>query len=324
MPGGLLDTVHEHLQKVSFQHPNVLVLGGGGIVGEAWMAGVLSGLNEASGFDARDCDHFVGTSAGSIVAAGLAGGVDPRTRLDALPEQPAGGPEPIESRSLFGGALRFGREASTNAFAPLAALALSATAMSGATVRRAALARVPVGGKSLSQLGTAIGQLDLEWDGRLLVTTVELETGRRVVFGRDSTELSVAAAVEASCAIPGVFRPVRTNGSSYVDGGAWSLTNLDVAPVERGTRVLCLNPTGSLGASASLRGAIGPFSRSVAAVEALALQRRGASVSTVGPSREAAQVMGSNFMDPSRRRATQEAGFAQGLRLAHDLARAAA
>src|SRR5690349_11741973 len=264
-----------------FDSPEVLVLGAGGILGEAWMGGLLAGLREASGFDPRTCDHFVGTSAGSIVAAALAGGVDPATRLEQLPEQPAGPVEADAPRSLLGGALRFGRDAGATAFAPLAALALRSTAMSGAAVRRAALARVPAGKRSLSGLGTAIADLHLDWDGRLLVVAVEVETGRRVVFGMPGeTHLSVPEAVEASCAIPGYFRPIRSGGHSYVDGGAWSLTNLDVAPVERGTHVLCLNPTGALGGTPSLRGAIGPLSRSAAAVEALALQRRGAHVTT--------------------------------------------
>src|SRR3954454_7756383 len=304
--------------------PEVLVLGAGGVLGEAWMGGLLAGLHEATGFDPRECQHFVGTSAGSIIAAGVAAGVDPASRLEQLPDQPPGPVESDGPRSLIGGALRFGREAGATAFAPLAALALRSTAMSGAAVRRAALARVPAGKRSLSGLGSAIAKLDLDWDGRLLVVAVEVESGRRVVFGMpDETRLSVPDAVEASCAIPGVFRPIRAGGRTFVDGGAWSLTNLDVAPVTRGTRVLCLNPTGSVGAAFGLRGAIGPLSRSVAAVEALALQRRGAKVTTLAPDAEATRAMGANFMDPSRRAAAQTAGYAQGLREGAALAVAA-
>src|SRR4051794_1513005 len=158
-----------------FEKPDVLVLGAGGILGEAWMGGLLAGVNEATGFDARDCEHFVGTSAGSIVAAALAGGVDPASRLEQLPEQPAGRVEEDTRRSLLGGALRFGRGAGATAFAPLAALALRSTAMSGAAVRRAALARVPSGRRSLSGLGGAIERLHVDWDGRLLVVAVEVE-----------------------------------------------------------------------------------------------------------------------------------------------------
>src|SRR3954469_3932242 len=305
-------------------YPDVLVLGAGGILGEAWMGGLLAGFHEATGWDPRDCEHFVGTSAGSIVAAALAGGVDPRTRLERLPAQPPVEPEPEASAGLIGGALRFTRGAGANAFAPLAALALRSTAMSGAAVRRAALGRVPAGKRSLAGLGSAIRQLGLDWDGRLLVVAVELESGRRIVFGTPGeTGVSVPAAVEASCSIPGVFRPVRSGGRTYVDGGAWSLTNLDVAPVSRGTRVLCLNPTGSLGSTPSLRGAIGQLSRSTATVEGLALQRRGAIVSTLAPDAEGAQAMGADFMDGRRRAATQQAGYAQGLRAARELAAAA-
>ena len=58
--------------------PDVLVLGGGGVLGEAWMMGVLAGIEDATGFDLRECESFVGTSAGSIVAAHLVAGRSPR------------------------------------------------------------------------------------------------------------------------------------------------------------------------------------------------------------------------------------------------------
>src|SRR5664279_1561932 len=49
--------------------PTVLVLGGGGLLGEAWMTGVLGGYEDSTGTDLRGCRRIVGTSAGSIVAA---------------------------------------------------------------------------------------------------------------------------------------------------------------------------------------------------------------------------------------------------------------
>ncbi len=58
--------------------PDVLVLGVGGTLGEAWMRGVLSGIEAASDVDFRECEYFVGSSAGSIVAATLAAGRRPR------------------------------------------------------------------------------------------------------------------------------------------------------------------------------------------------------------------------------------------------------
>jgi NTE family protein len=130
--------------------------------------------------------------------------------------------------------------------------------------------------------------------------------------------VSVATAVQASCAIPGVFRPVVVDGRSYVDGGVWSPTNMDRAPVTRGTRVLCLNPTGSMRPSATMPfGAIGLISRSLAGVEALALTRRGARVTTVAPDAASRAAMGPNLMDPGGRARVIEAGLSQGLALGY-------
>src|SRR2546423_12360630 len=81
-----------------FMRPDVLVLGGGGILGEAWMTAVLVGLQDATDFDARECDGFVGTSAGSIVAAVLAAGIQPSSRLGEPAPQPAGGGGPAAAR----------------------------------------------------------------------------------------------------------------------------------------------------------------------------------------------------------------------------------
>jgi len=162
-----------------------------------------------------------------------------------------------------------------------------------------------------------IEQTGVRWDGRLRIVAVELQTGRRVVFGAPGApEIAVPAAVQASCAIPGVFRPVVAEGRTYVDGGAWSPTNMDAAEVARGDRVLCLNPTGSLHpAMGALAAAAGPVSRGIAATEALALRGRGAIVTTVDPDQASATAMGANLMNPTRRQAVIDAGLAQGRRL---------
>jgi NTE family protein len=283
--------------------PDVLVLGGGGILGEAWMSALLAGLDEAEGFDARGCATYVGTSAGSIVAASLVAGLPPGARLGSS----SGTPEvPLEESSELAGA----------AAAPLASLAFASTAAGGAIVRRTLLRRVSPGSRSLDELGRMIEQTGARWDGRLRIVAVELETGRRVVFGAaDAPQLSVAAAVQASCAIPGVFRQVLADGHTYVDGGAWSPTNVDAAEVAEGDRVLVLNPTGSLRPMGTLASALGPVSRGIAATEALVLRDRGAVVTAVNPDDASAAAMGANLMDPRLRGAVIEAGLTQGRRL---------
>jgi NTE family protein len=53
----------------------------------------------------------------------------------------------------------------------------------------------------------------------------DIQSGREVVFGRGNT----GKAVRASCAIPGIFRPVKIEGRTYVDGGVVSPVAVDAA-----------------------------------------------------------------------------------------------
>lgn len=294
------------------------MLGGGGILGEAWMSAVLTGLEESGRFDVRKCGSYVGTSAGSIVAASLVAGLPPGAGLG----QPAQAPgleaqeaeQPVTAlRQALGAAAGIAGAAA----APLASLAFASTAAGGAMIRRTLLRRVSPGRRSLVELGRMVEQTGVHWDGRLRIVAVELESGRRVVFGADGApELSVATAVQASCAIPGVFAPVTAGGRTYVDGGAWSPTNIDTAEVARGDRVLVLNPTGSLRSPlGTLTGALGPMSRGIAGTEALVLRDRGATVTVINPDGASAAAMGTNLMDPRSRREVIEAGLAQGRRL---------
>jgi NTE family protein len=300
----------------SFRTPDVLVMGGGGVLGEAWMNSVLAGIEESTGFDARGCEGYVGTSAGSIVAAALAGGMRPDARLGALPEQPEveDGDGDGVAAGAPGLATRVLRAGVSTAAAPLASLALPTIAPGGALVRRLALSRLPEGTRSLGGMGRRIDSLGARFDGRLLVSAVDLESGRRVMFGEpDAPFATVGQAVEASCAIPGYFRPVEIDGRRYVDGGAWSPTNMDRAPAGRGSSVLCLNPTGAMTAAAS---PIGLMSRSIARIEALTLERRGARVETVAPDDDSLEAIGPSLMDPRRRDRVIAAGVAQGRRIA--------
>src|SRR5207244_1647388 len=50
----------------------------GGVIGHAFHAGVLDGLCDATGWDPRDAEVIVGTSAGSVVGALLRAGFSPR------------------------------------------------------------------------------------------------------------------------------------------------------------------------------------------------------------------------------------------------------
>jgi NTE family protein len=109
---------------------------------------------------------------------------------------------------------------------------------------------------------------------------------------------------------------VTIGGREYVDGGAWSVTNLDAARAGRDTDILCLDPAAGLGGSdrrtAALRGAF----RVASELEIQGLKRRGAHVRHVAPDGGAARAMGANFMAPGRAAPALAAGYAQGRRLA--------
>src|SRR5262245_5175947 len=71
-----------------------LVLGGGGVAGVAWEAGMLGGLRDA-GVDLTAADVIVGTSAGAIIGSFAGHGVDVAEAIRRLPADGTGGP-PIE------------------------------------------------------------------------------------------------------------------------------------------------------------------------------------------------------------------------------------
>src|SRR5918996_971583 len=109
---------------------------------------------------------------------------------------------------------------------------------------------------------------------------------------------AVPGAVPASCSPRGLFEPVPIGEREYVDGGVWSVTNLDAAPAGRETQVLCLDTIAGLDARtrrmAALRGAF----RVAAELETQLLRKRGARVRHIGPDAEAARAIGHNLMDP--------------------------
>ena len=184
-----------------------LVLGAGGVTGEAFHRGVLRALHEAAGFDARDAEVIVGTSAGSLVGASLrTTGHAPSRRAPAPPD----------------GALSRRPD-----LRPLLAAARRPWTVRAGVVT----ALLPAGARSTETFVEPLRRrYGAGWpDRELLVCAVRRRDGQRVVFGSPGApQVDVATAVAASCAIPGYFRPVVHDGEAYVDGGVHSPTNADV------------------------------------------------------------------------------------------------
>jgi NTE family protein len=318
------------MADAAFLRPDVLVLAGGGIVGEAWMNGVLAGIEDGAGVDLRQVESFVGTSAGAIAAARLAAG-----RRPPRPDGPDGadgsgaafaaaanGPEPpeVDDDGAAGGLRGVVRDAARlgwAASAPLTGAAVALGAPAGGLARAAVLSRAASHGRPLTELRRRVARWDARFDGRLRMCAVDRRTGRRVVFGAPGAPpAEVADAVCASCAIPWVFSPVRIGDRDYVDGGVWSVTNLDAARAGRGTHVLCLDPAAALGGTDRRTAGVRAAFRAASELEIQGLRRRGARVLHLAPDVGASAAMGTNLMAPAHTTGALAAGYRQGLALA--------
>ena len=215
-----------------------LVLGAGGLHAAAQHAGVLAALAEATGWDARTADVVVGTSAGATTAVNLRAGLSSTdlrayyirseisdegralldrvtTRLDLGPREPSSGDQtPRPARRPANPMLVLRDLLSTRRPRPVVALA----------------GLLPEGPHDGSSLGLRITELHPEaWPERSTwICTVDLDTGGRVVLGRDDVKATIGPAVQASSAVPGWFRPVEIDGHRLVDGGVHSTTNADL------------------------------------------------------------------------------------------------
>lgn len=211
-----------------------LVLGGGGMLGAAWTTAALAVLAEDVGWDPREAEMIVGTSAGSVIAALLGAGASAEDLLrhqltgrlgdgvlstvDFDYATAAGGAVPERPRIRVGSRHLLARSARhPRSYPPTAVFA----------------AALPVGRGSLAGISDMVAGLP-SVDGwspnpALRVVALDYDTGVRTVFGGpDAPPATLAEAVAASCAIPGWFAPVEIGGHRYVDGGMWSATNVDV------------------------------------------------------------------------------------------------
>jgi NTE family protein len=266
-----------------------LVLAGGGEVAMAWESGIISGLRD-HGVDLTEADVIIGTSAGSVVGATIAGGHDPGQALvPSAGSYPQGPPAvdldamvaavgPALDESLNPGEVR--RQVGRNA------LAASVVHPENFLID-AFTARLP----------------DLEWpDRRLLITASDAMSGDLVVWDRNST-VSLALAVASSYSVPGVFTPVTIGGRAYVDGGLPSPTNADLAG--DADVVIVLHPLSALISDAPLNAELARLTTK--------------NVAVVTPDEAAAAVFGSDLLDPASWTSVFQIGLDQAATVAKQL-----
>lgn len=232
-----------------------LALAGGGPLGAVYEIGALCALEEAlEGLEFTRLDHYVGVSAGGFIAAGLANGMGPRAMCAAFIENEGAGAEVFDPAWLTIPAYRefLSRAARLPALAGTAfwratwggkpllqvleelAPALPTGLFSNEEVHRRLAATFSQPGRSndFRTLGR-----------RLALVATELDTGRPVAFGGPGWDhVPISRAVQATCALPGLFPPVEIDGRSFVDGALTKTMHASVALDAGVDLMLCVNP----------------------------------------------------------------------------------
>jgi len=229
-----------------------LVCAGGGVTGAIYEIGCLRALEEILDRSMLDLDLYVGVSGGAFIASLLASGISPRELFQ----------EAVESRRPFG-----------VPGAPLYRLGLAEFWKRGLRAPKVvvdAVSTVLGEGRSLSDLAFSMfellpaGLLDnsgiqeylaklfrerkgtdrfSELKRELYLVAVDLDSAEAVCFGDpDHRDVPISRAVQASTALPGLYRPVRIGSRDYVDGGVKKTAHINLAIRHGADLVVCINP----------------------------------------------------------------------------------
>lgn len=237
---------------------SALILGGGGITGGVYELGVLSALDEfiVRGKKSADFDLFLGISAGSILASFLANGISVTEMCHGILGEK--GHHLLMRREdiyeirfspLFRSFWRFARNLG-HVFRYLRTERQEITFLNTVSMLEQFL---PAGIFSNTNLERYVRRV-LSEPGRsndfrripreLFIVAIEIDTGERWIFGREAVDdIPVSQAIQASCAIPVFFEPVKIRDRFFVDGAAERTGHLDI-PVGAGAKlVVMVNPT---------------------------------------------------------------------------------
>jgi predicted acylesterase/phospholipase RssA len=231
-----------------------LVCAGGGITGAVYEIGCLRALDELLDRSVLDLDLYVGISGGAVVASLTASGLSPAEMYDEATSR-GGGMLGTTAAPIYGfGGLEF----------------LKRSARAPRVLTDAIVNAFTAEGRNLSDVAWSVfemlppGLLDSSgvqkflhrvfrsrlrsdsFDGlprTLLIVAVDIDSGEAVAFGQDGrTDVAVSKAVQASIALPGLYRPVRIGDRDYVDGGVRKTAHINLAIQHGADLVVCINP----------------------------------------------------------------------------------
>jgi NTE family protein len=236
---------------------SALVLGGGGFTGGVYEIGALRALDLlAVNRTVNQFDVYVGTSAGSFVAASVANGVTPEEMMRVIVQQvPTTFPDVRISALLtpnYGEYLRKGLVLPWKLAQLVRDLARDIGQVSAVDLVVGLAESLPSGlystGGIEKYVRAVLSDPDRTDDFRLLanelyLAATDLDTCERIVFGAAGwDDVPISTAVGASSALPMIYKPVKIKDRELVDGGILSTTNLDIA-VEAGAKfIVVVNP----------------------------------------------------------------------------------
>jgi NTE family protein len=234
-----------------------LVLGGGGFTGGVYEIGALRALDLlAVNKTVNQFDVYVGTSAGSFVAALVANGVTPEEMMRVVNQQVPTPFRDIDRSTLMRPNMLEFIQSMT--LMPLRVIGLARTLIG--QLGQVSIVDLAVGlaeglpsglydGRGVERyLSDVLSDPDRTNDFRMLdkelyISATDLDTCERVIMGVDDwDDVPISKAVQASTALPMIYKPVELKGRELVDGGIRSTTNVDIA-VERGAKfIVVVNP----------------------------------------------------------------------------------
>jgi NTE family protein len=277
--------------------------------------GALHGLVAATGWDPTGADLLVGTSAGAVIGALTASGARP---WDAL------APDRADLLQALLEAANFRVQLNLRSLTPGSPSLLGRAIRGGpAHVMKAVAGVLPEGFVSTNSIARLISeQAPGGWPAgqKLWIVATDYESGERVVFGRPgSPEAKLAAAVAASCAIPGFYRPVEIGGRRYVDGGVHTGSNLDLLATEQLDLVICLNPLSSRAGVPVVFWPVRMLLHRQLLPQIRSVEQTGSRVVAIEPDGQSVRLIGFN---PMNRHRLVEVGVAASLEVQRYLAQA--
>ena len=215
--------------------------------------GALAALDEGlPGFRANEFDLYVGSSAGSVVAALMANGVRPLDLYHIL-EESRDDPLNFHSGAVYhrGAVADAGRSFLRLVWAVGKNLATNFR-LDWPDILARSRPDMPAGFFSVRQLEEYLRSAFLargiandfhDCVRPLLIPAMDLDRAERVVFGVGAlADTPVSEAIAASSAIPGFFEPFRIGGRDFIDGDVGHTGHADLAVQASAGVVVVVNP----------------------------------------------------------------------------------